>query len=87
MKLVILVAFIVVALSGVFADEFEYLCSCFQPKWDRGCCYEVGGVSKYDGNICTIPQHDTKKYNDFDKCCSELNGKKKCKPGYFATST
>ncbi|KAI8336068.1 hypothetical protein EDC96DRAFT_524356 [Choanephora cucurbitarum] len=86
MKFAVLFAAITVALSGVIADEYRLNCSCFLPKWDRGCCYEVGGVSKEKGNLCVIGQYEEDKHTNFANCCSEQSGNIKCKRVFFATS-
>jgi hypothetical protein len=58
----------------------HYLCGCFQPSYDFGCCNKLGGV--YDTNSCALP-HTNQTYNDFLSCCNSIGGKEtKCKTIY-----
>ncbi|KAI8584331.1 hypothetical protein K450DRAFT_219338 [Umbelopsis ramanniana AG] len=59
----------------------HYLCGCFQPDFDYGCCSELKGV--FDGlNSCALPHTDA-KLNAFSSCCKKIGGKEtKCKTIY-----
>ncbi|KAG2186350.1 hypothetical protein INT43_002788 [Umbelopsis isabellina] len=56
----------------------HWLCSCFQPSYDYGCCNKLGGT--WDGvDACDLDYTD-KNHNDYTSCCQSIGGKEtKCK--------
>ncbi|CAO3662714.1 unnamed protein product [Umbelopsis ramanniana] len=56
----------------------HYLCACFQPNYDYGCCKQLKGI--WDGtNSCILPYTDA-SLNAFSSCCKSIGGKEtKCK--------
>ncbi|KAG2183007.1 hypothetical protein INT44_005988 [Umbelopsis vinacea] len=56
----------------------HYLCGCFQPDYDYGCCTHLNGL--WDGtNSCIFP-NSTAKVTAFQSCCKGIGGKEtKCK--------
>lgn len=75
---VLIVAMVVLAL-GVSAEP-HYLCTCFRPAYDRGCCGVLNGTMMEDGNVCTIPGSDPAIAQAFRKCCESIKGEiTKCK--------
>lgn len=72
---------LVMFLVGVNAAD-HWICTCFRPDYDRGCCANAGGVMMEDGNVCDIPGHNTSDSQIFKDCCTKINGTIKCKTGY-----
>jgi hypothetical protein len=77
-KTIVLVFIFMFILNLINAERFG-ICSCFNTKNDEKCCKIVKG--NIDGNVCEVsnPKKYVKKY---EECCSKINGKSKCKPGY-----
>jgi hypothetical protein len=84
-------ALIITGLATLAATAYSatvpnphYLCGCFQPDYDFGCCNKLGGI--WDGtNSCVLP-HTDQANNDFNTCCKSIGGKvSKCKTIYSST--
>ncbi|KAG2188723.1 hypothetical protein INT44_003862 [Umbelopsis vinacea] len=69
------------AAIGQPGDENRHwICTCFEPKYDYGCCNDVKGVMMTDGNVCEVPDRSTYKNHDiFEACCTRIGGHYKCK--------
>lgn len=64
--------------SVVYAQNW-WICTCFKPDYDRGCCNEVNGTMMVDGNVCDIPRARREDAEKFKTCCTGINGRYKCK--------
>ncbi|KAH8556132.1 hypothetical protein BGW37DRAFT_515057 [Umbelopsis sp. PMI_123] len=85
-KIVLLTVFSLIATlvsvqaapAGTNGFGDHWICSCFRPDYDYGCCAEVNG--SLDGNVCDISNAgNSTKYLDYEACCTKLNGTHKCK--------
>ncbi|GAN10136.1 hypothetical protein MAM1_0324d09673 [Mucor ambiguus] len=63
----------------VMAQGLNWICTCFRPQYDRGCCGEVGYTMEADGNVCLIPRKDEASMEKFRTCCTGIEGYTKCK--------
>lgn len=63
----------------VLAQGENWICTCFNPSYDRGCCNEVGYTMMVDGNVCDIKRSDVASKDKFRTCCDGIEGKTKCK--------
>jgi hypothetical protein len=77
MKFTYLLAAVIV-LVGVQAQD-HWICTCFRPSYDRGCCGVVNGNMMVDGNVCDIPGRNPTDSQNFRECCNSINGTTKCK--------
>lgn len=77
-KTIVLVFIFTFILNFINAEKFG-ICSCFYPKYDKGCCIGVKG--SMNGNVCEVPNPD-KYVQKYEACCNKINGKSKCKTGY-----
>ncbi|KAK4513530.1 uncharacterized protein ATC70_005532 [Mucor velutinosus] len=80
MKLAVLSVLALVFMLNTFVlAQNHWMCTCFEPKYDRGCCAEVGYHMMVDGNVCKIGRKDVKSKEKFEKCCHGISGRTKCK--------
>lgn len=79
----IMLALVMLSMS-VRAEDYKkkWICTCFRPAYDRGCCDTVGGTMMEDGNVCDIPGGIAEDAQKFRSCCDSISGKTKCKAGY-----
>lgn len=79
MKLIYIV-FTIIFIIGVTNAELKKigLCSCFNPDYDGSCCIVAKGYM-YE-NVCKTL--DWSYVEEYEKCCTKINGTYKCKPGY-----
>lgn len=77
--LYVLVATMVMLFLDVNAQD-HWICTCFRPAYDRGCCGVVNGTMMVDGNVCDIPGRNPASAQAFRKCCESIEGEiTKCK--------
>lgn len=76
---ILLVLAIVFTLNTFVLAQKNWICTCFEPKYDRGCCSEVGYDMMVDGNVCLIDRADVASKDTFKQCCSNISGRIKCK--------
>ncbi|CAO3678447.1 unnamed protein product [Umbelopsis ramanniana] len=58
----------------------HWICTCFNPAYDYGCCGDVNGTMMTDGNVCDVPDRSNYINHDkFEACCTRIKGKYKCK--------
>jgi hypothetical protein len=65
-------------ILGSYAND-HWICSCFKPDYDKGCCSIVNGIM-YE-NVCNTPDMSDNSIKNYEKCCTDINGKYKCKYG------
>lgn len=71
----LLAVMMVVFYAGVMAQD-HWICSCFRPDYDKGCC---DGRGEMNGNVCDIPGREQASMLDYESCCTSINGTHKCK--------
>ncbi|EPB87060.1 hypothetical protein PS15m_010791 [Mucor circinelloides] len=80
MKLAVLSVLALVFMLNTFVlAQNHWICTCFEPKYDRGCCAEVGYQMMVDGNVCDIDRADVDSKEKFKQCCYGIGGRIKCK--------
>ncbi|EIE84208.1 hypothetical protein RO3G_08918 [Rhizopus delemar RA 99-880] len=76
MKLIVVFMMMMMLALSVSAQD-HWICSCFRPKYDYGCCDVVKGKMD-DGNVCDIPGRGP-IYKKYEECCTSIGGTHKCK--------
>lgn len=76
--LYVLVATMIMLFVGASAQD-HWICTCFRPAYDRGCCDVAKGTMMKDGNVCDIPGRKQSSMKKFEDCCTSINGTNKCK--------
>lgn len=66
-------------MNVVVLAQNHWICTCFRPQYDRGCCHEVGYEMMTDGNVCDIDRADVESKEKFKQCCYGIKGTIKCK--------
>jgi hypothetical protein len=77
MKFVYLTFASIAFLLGAQAIQDHWICTCFRPAYDRGCCDVANGTMS--GNVCDIPGYIEGNDTPFRNCCDSISGYSKCK--------